>query len=201
MTSAGSSATLQFARAEEFQFYPIPLIDPRRPLTSVFELIQATPDMPDIASKSKGLLVTTFGEQRNEVMCDRGGWWCRRDNTPRTTGSQDADVVKCKLDLHCDQRVFVLNLWIFELLAPRVHIVGAPNCLTETDVHVTTLALRLFFSTFPVEMSLFKKFTKSRRPSKQPLSLGIPTQIAVGPLGVDADLDPGVGSGGWFRSV
>ena len=46
-------------------------------------------------------------------------------------------------------------------------------------------------------MSLFKKFKKSRQPS-QHLALGIPTQIAVGPLGIHADLNPEIGPEGVF---
>ena len=46
-------------------------------------------------------------------------------------------------------------------------------------------------------MSLFKKFKKSRQPS-QHLALGIPTQIAVGPLGIHADLNPEIGPEGAF---
>jgi len=40
-----------------------------------------------------------------------------------------------------------------------------------------------------------KKSKKSRQPSQQ-LALGIPTHIAVGPLGFNADLDPNAGSEG-----
>jgi hypothetical protein len=50
-------------------------------------------------------------------------------------------------------------------------------------------------------MSLFKKFKKSRQPSQQPVSLGIPTNIAIGPLGFNADLDLDAGPEGAFRSV
>jgi hypothetical protein len=39
-------------------------------------------------------------------------------------------------------------------------------------------------------MSLFKKIKKSRQPSRHPASLVIPTQIALGALGINADLDP-----------
>ena len=46
-------------------------------------------------------------------------------------------------------------------------------------------------------MSLFRKFKKSRQPS-QHLALGIPTQIAVGPLGIHADLNPEIGPEGVF---
>ena len=53
----------------------------------------------------------------------------------------------------------------------------------------------------PIGMSLLKTFTKSRRPSKQPLSLGIPTHIAIGALGIDADLDPNISSGGSLHLV
>jgi len=44
-------------------------------------------------------------------------------------------------------------------------------------------------------MPWFKKSKKSRQPSQQ-LALGIPTHIAVGPLGLNADLDPNAGSEG-----
>ena len=50
-------------------------------------------------------------------------------------------------------------------------------------------------------MSFFKKSKKSLQPSKQPMSLGIPTQIATGALGMSADLDREVGPGGASRSV
>ena len=56
-------------------------------------------------------------------------------------------------------------------------------------------------SSLSTRMSFVKKLKKSRQPSKQPMSLGIPTQIAVGVLGMSADLDTGVGSGGPFRSA
>lgn len=41
-------------------------------------------------------------------------------------------------------------------------------------------------------MPWFKKSRKSRQPSKQPASLGIPTHIAAGPLGFGATLDLGI---------
>ena len=50
-------------------------------------------------------------------------------------------------------------------------------------------------------MSWFKKSKKSRQPSRQPASLGIPTHIAVGLLGISADLAPEIGSEGAFCSV
>jgi hypothetical protein len=50
-------------------------------------------------------------------------------------------------------------------------------------------------------MPLFKKSKKTRQPSQQLLSLGIPTHIAVGPLGFNADLDLNAGPEGAFRSV
>jgi hypothetical protein len=49
-------------------------------------------------------------------------------------------------------------------------------------------------------MSFFKKIKKSRQPSKQPLSLGVPTQIAIGALGISADLDPDSGPEGVLHS-
>ena len=50
-------------------------------------------------------------------------------------------------------------------------------------------------------MPVFKKSKKSRRPSQQPASLGIPTHIAAGPLGFGATLDPNVDPEGAFRSI
>ena len=63
------------------------------------------------------------------------------------------------------------------------------------------LALQSLAFTIAITMSFFKKSKKSRQPSRQPVSLGIPTQIALGALGISADLDRGVGPGGAFRSV
>lgn len=51
------------------------------------------------------------------------------------------------------------------------------------------------------KMSFFKKNKKFRQPSRQAASLGIPTHIALGPLGIGVDLDPESGSEGSFRSV
>ena len=50
-------------------------------------------------------------------------------------------------------------------------------------------------------MPLFKKSEKSRQPSQQLALFGIPTHIAVGPLGFDADLGLSAGPEGGFRSV
>ena len=50
-------------------------------------------------------------------------------------------------------------------------------------------------------MPVFKKSKKSRRPSQQPASLGIPTHIAAGPLGFGATLDLNVDPEGAFRSI
>ncbi|KAF9786263.1 hypothetical protein BJ322DRAFT_775760 [Thelephora terrestris] len=44
-------------------------------------------------------------------------------------------------------------------------------------------------------MSL-KKYKKLRQPSREPASLGIPTQIALGALGINVDLDLGTGAEG-----
>jgi hypothetical protein len=49
-------------------------------------------------------------------------------------------------------------------------------------------------------MSL-KKYKKLRQPSREPASLGIPTQIALGALGINVDLDLGTGAEGAFHSV
>ena len=49
-------------------------------------------------------------------------------------------------------------------------------------------------------MSLFKKSKKSRQPSKQPTSLGIPAHIVAGPLGFGPTLDPNVYPEGAPRS-
>ena len=47
-------------------------------------------------------------------------------------------------------------------------------------------------------MSWLKKSEKPRRLSQQLVSLGIPINVAVGPLGLSADLDPDAGSkGAW----
>lgn len=58
-----------------------------------------------------------------------------------------------------------------------------------------------FFNPISIRMSFFKKIKKSRQPSRQPMSLGIPTSIAVGALGIGADLDLSAGHGGVFRSM
>jgi hypothetical protein len=50
-------------------------------------------------------------------------------------------------------------------------------------------------------MSLFKKHKEPRQPSNQLVSLGIPTHIAVGPLGLNVDLDLDARPEGVFRSV
>lgn len=50
-------------------------------------------------------------------------------------------------------------------------------------------------------MSLFKKSNKSRQLSRQPISLGIPTHVAVAALGISADLAPDIGPEGVFRPV
>ena len=50
-------------------------------------------------------------------------------------------------------------------------------------------------------MPLFKKSEKSRQPFQQLAFFGIPTHIAVGPLGFDADLGLGAGPEGRFLSV
>lgn len=50
-------------------------------------------------------------------------------------------------------------------------------------------------------MSWFEKSKKSRRPSQQLASLGIPTHIAVGPLGFSAEMGLDIGPEGVFRSV
>jgi len=59
--------------------------------------------------------------------------------------------------------------------------------------------LRHFALPVSIRMSLFKKSKKSRKPSQQLVSLGIPTHIAVGPLGISADLVPEISSEGAFR--
>ena len=46
----------------------------------------------------------------------------------------------------------------------------------------------------PTRMPLFKKSKKSRKPSLHPMSLGIPTHVAVGALGINADLPSDTGS-------
>ena len=43
--------------------------------------------------------------------------------------------------------------------------------------------------TVSIEMPIFKKYKKSRQPSQQPMSPGIPTQIAIGALGMDLELE------------
>ena len=62
-----------------------------------------------------------------------------------------------------------------------------------------SIGRRRFVLSVFFEMSFLKRFKKSRQPSKQPMSLGIPTQIAVGALGMNANLDRDVGSEGVFR--
>lgn len=51
------------------------------------------------------------------------------------------------------------------------------------------------------QMSLLKRLKKSRQPSQQPASLGIPTHVAVGPLGFGAKLDPGTSPDGVLCST
>ena len=51
------------------------------------------------------------------------------------------------------------------------------------------------------KMPLFKKSNKSRQPSQHLASFGIPTHIALGPLGLSADLDLNASAEGGFRSV
>lgn len=46
---------------------------------------------------------------------------------------------------------------------------------------------------------MFKKTKKSHKPSQQLLALGVPTQIAVGTLGLNADLDLDTDPEGVFR--
>ena len=50
-------------------------------------------------------------------------------------------------------------------------------------------------------MPLFKKSKKPRQPSQEPVSLGIPTHTAVGPLGFGATLDLNVYPEGVFCST
>ena len=50
-------------------------------------------------------------------------------------------------------------------------------------------------------MPLFKRSKKSRQPSKQSISLGIPTQIALGVVGINAELDPEIAPEGLFHLV
>ena len=52
-------------------------------------------------------------------------------------------------------------------------------------------------------MSWLKKSKKSKshQPSQQPASLGIPTHIAAGPLGLGAVLDLGIYPEGGFRLI
>ena len=52
-----------------------------------------------------------------------------------------------------------------------------------------------------VRMRFFNKSKKSHRPSQQPISLGIPTNIAVGVLGIGAELDLNVEPRGMVRSA
>ena len=52
-----------------------------------------------------------------------------------------------------------------------------------------------------IRMSFFKKFKKSRKASKQPMSLEAPTKVAIGALGMNVDLDRGIEPAGMFRSV
>ena len=64
----------------------------------------------------------------------------------------------------------------------------------------STAADASFFPSPSIRMRLFKKSKKSRQPSQQPMSLLVPTQIAVGPLTASADLDKEDLSRGAFRS-
>jgi len=50
-------------------------------------------------------------------------------------------------------------------------------------------------------MQHFKKAKKPRQPSQQPVTLGIPTQIAAGPLGFGVTLDLDTHPEGTFRSI
>lgn len=50
-------------------------------------------------------------------------------------------------------------------------------------------------------MPVFKKSKKSGQPSQQPASLGIPTHIAIGPLGFGVTLDLNVDPEGALRSI
>ena len=60
---------------------------------------------------------------------------------------------------------------------------------------------RRFALSVSTRMPWFKKSKKSRQPSKQTASLGIPTHIAGVPLGISADLAPDINPEGVFRSV
>ena len=50
-------------------------------------------------------------------------------------------------------------------------------------------------------MPWLKKSKKSRQPSQQPASLGIPAHIAAGPLGFGATLDLGIYPAGTLRLI
>ena len=50
-------------------------------------------------------------------------------------------------------------------------------------------------------MPLFKKSNTPLTPFRRTLSLGIPTHIAIGPVGFGADLDPEIDTEGVFRSA
>ena len=52
-----------------------------------------------------------------------------------------------------------------------------------------------------IRMPWFKKSKKSRQPSQQAAALGIPTHVAVGPLGLSADLAPDISPEGVSRSM
>ena len=62
----------------------------------------------------------------------------------------------------------------------------AARCLSAVDFRLPIFT----------RMPLFKKSKKSRQPSQQPMSLGIPTHIAIGALGINAELDPAIGPEG-----
>ena len=59
------------------------------------------------------------------------------------TGSWDADVAKCKLDLHCDQRILFWISGFSNCLQRAVCIFGGPNYPTKMDVQEASLPLRL----------------------------------------------------------
>ena len=50
-------------------------------------------------------------------------------------------------------------------------------------------------------MPLFKKSSTPLTPSQRIVSLGIPTHIAIRPVGFGADLDPEIDTEGVFRSA
>ena len=63
-------------------------------------------------------------------------------------------------------------------------------------------ALALKSSTSPISPGMFsKKPKKSHQPSQRPVSFVIPTNVALGPVGLGADLDLGIRSEGVFRSM